>query len=61
MSIILLVLAFVMRLGLKNRADILAQAGRYEAELVSEQDGFAPRDMIRFCQFIEVWFPQQGH
>ncbi len=60
LSIILLVLAFIMRLGLKNREIILTQAAQYEAELAAEQDRFVPRDLIRLCQFIEVWFPQNG-
>jgi len=54
------VLAFIMRLGLKNREIILTQAAQYEAELAAEQDRFVPRDLIRLCQFIEVWFPQNG-
>lgn len=56
MSTVLLLLAGVMGLARRNAQAIGAQAQRYAAEAQAE-DRFTPRDLIRLCQFIEVWIP----
>ena len=57
MSTVLLLLAGVMGLARKNAQAVSAQAQRYAAEVRAE-DRFVPRDLIRLCQFIEVWVPK---
>ena len=57
MSTVLLLLAGVMGLARKNAQAVSIQAQRYAAEVRAE-DRFVPRDLIRLCQFIEVWVPR---
>ncbi len=58
MVTVLLILAFVMGQARRNHQAVLAEAQRFEAEaLQHEAERFIPRDLIRLCQFIEVWIP----
>lgn len=58
--IILLVLALVMGLAVKHHRAVLDEAREFEAEAVlHEEERFVPRDLIRLCQFIEVWIPKK--
>ena len=58
MGMILLTLAFVMGQARRNHRAVLSEAQRFEAEaLQHEEERFVPRDLIRLCQFIEVWIP----
>ena len=58
--IILLVLALVMGLAVKHYRAVLDEAREFEAEAVlHEEERFVPRDLIRLCQFIEVWIPKK--
>ena len=56
MTAVLLILAAVMGLARKNGQAVSAQAQDYAAEAQAEER-FVPRDLIRLCQFIEVWIP----
>lgn len=56
MTTVLLLLAAVMGLARRNGEAISRQAAQYAAEAQAE-DRFTPRDLIRLCQFIEVWVP----
>ena len=56
MTTLLLLLAGVMGTARRNAQAISGQAQRYAAEVRAE-DRFVPRDLIRLCQFIEVWIP----
>lgn len=56
MTTILLLLAAVMGLARRNGQAVSGQARCYAAEAQAE-DRFVPRDLIRLCQFIEVWIP----
>ena len=56
MSTVLLLLAAVMESARRNAQAISGQALQYAAEAQAE-DRFTPRDLIRLCQFIEVWVP----
>ena len=58
MSTVLLLLAAVMGLARRNAQAVSTQAQHYAAE-VREEDRFVPRDLIRLCQFIEVWIPKR--
>ena len=59
MSAILLTSAGVMGAAGRSGDAVRAQARRYEAEdTAREEDRFVPRDLIRLCQFIEVWIPK---
>ncbi len=58
MIIILLVLAFVMGTARRSHEAVRNEAWRFEEEaLRHEEERFVPRDLIRLCQFIEVWVP----
>lgn len=56
MTTVLLLLAGVMGLARRNGPAVSRQAYRYAAEVQAEER-FVPRDLIRLCQFIEVWIP----
>ena len=56
MSTVLLLLAAVMGSARRNAQAVSGQARQYAAEEAVE-DRFTPRDLIRLCQFIEVWIP----
>ena len=56
MTTVLLLLAGVMGLARRNGQAVSGQAQRYTAEVRAE-DPFTPRDLIRLCQFIEIWIP----
>ena len=56
MSTVLLLLAAVMGSARRNAQAVSGQARQYATEEAAE-DRFTPRDLIRLCQFIEVWIP----
>ena len=56
MTTVLLILAGVMGLARRNGQAVSRRAQQYTAEVRAE-DAFTPRDLIRLCQFIEVWIP----
>ncbi len=56
MTTVLLLLAAVMGSARRNAQAISGQARQYATEARAE-DRFTPRDLIRRCQFIEVWIP----
>ena len=56
----MLLISFVMKKSLLSRAEIIREANRYQTELATETDRFVPRDLIRLCQFIEVWIPEKN-
>ena len=56
MTTVLLILAGVMGLARRNGQAVSREAQRYAAE-VQAGERFVPRDLIRLCQFIEVWIP----
>ena len=57
---ILLILAYIMGLAGKSHEAVKSEAAQFEAEaLIHEEERFVPRDLIRLCQFIEVWIPKK--
>ncbi len=58
MSTVLLLLAGVMGLARRNQKAVSTLAVRYEVQAgMPGDERFVPRDLIRLCQFIEVWIP----
>ena len=60
MIMILLVLVLLMGTARRSHEAIRNEASAFEAEAVQHQEErFIPRDLIRLCQFIEVWIPKK--
>ena len=60
MIMILLVLVLLMGTARRSHEAIRNEASALEAEAVQHQEErFIPRDLIRLCQFIEVWIPKK--
>ena len=58
MTAVLLILAGVMGLARRDQQAVISEARRIETEAADKAQGrFIPRDLIRLCQFIEVWIP----